>query len=212
MVANPGLTFERLCDWIDGRLSVEEANAIAMLVAQADESVQRDVAWLRAFQRVSAQTVLAAPPAETHAKLLQQFADFTTRKQSPNLLQRFVASLSFDSLLQPASAGVRSAAGNAPRQLIFTTELADIVLNIQWPESAHHAHIFGQILPTQVTLAPELFAVQLLAGIREFGITMADETGEFDFERVVPGTYQLIFSTDDLNIILPALEMQRPSR
>ena len=55
-------TIERLLDWLEGRLSSEASQAISEQVAVADETVQADVIWLRAFLRLSDTVVLEDPP------------------------------------------------------------------------------------------------------------------------------------------------------
>src|SRR3954470_23139952 len=109
-MANAGsLTFARLIDWVEGRLSAEEAHAVAEQVAAADAAVQADVGWLRAFLDASASIVLAAPPPQVHALLKRQFEAYARSRSQPGLLRQLVAALTFDSGLNPHLAGVRGA-------------------------------------------------------------------------------------------------------
>jgi hypothetical protein len=156
---------------------------------------------------------------------MAHFADFAATHRPPSLLQQWVAALTFDSFFQPNLAGMRSASMDAPRQLIYSSDVADVVLNIQWREGASNATLFGQVLPLG-DLAPEEFAVQLVTEadarntgaaemgtteMREAGITMASATGEFAFAAVAPGNYQLVLTAEGVNILLPALQMQPPA-
>ena len=73
MSENRLMTFERLLDWIEGRLPEEEAAAISRLVSEAGASAQDTVAWIRAFTGFSENTVLAEPPGDLRERLEHTF-------------------------------------------------------------------------------------------------------------------------------------------
>ena len=52
------LKLARLVDWVEGRLSEEEARAVERQVSEADRATREEVAWLRAFARISENTVI----------------------------------------------------------------------------------------------------------------------------------------------------------
>src|SRR3712207_8341585 len=58
------IDFARLADWVEGRLSEEEARAVKEQVAVADSATLADVAWLRKFARAAGGAALESPPAE----------------------------------------------------------------------------------------------------------------------------------------------------
>jgi hypothetical protein len=209
MATNPDLTFERLLDWVEGRLAPAEAQDIAQQVANAGEEIQAQVQWLAAYAKLGDQIVLMAPPPTVRAGLVQRFADYAQAKQQPGFLQRLAAVLSFDSLHQPAQAGLRASESEAARQYVFTTDLADVALNIQPRPYGERLDLIGQILPNTATLAPDAFAVQLLRAKDEVAITLAEEFGEFWFEALEPGDYRLMLSTDILEIELPVFALTR---
>lgn len=197
--------FERLADWVEGRLSEREAREVEERVA-ADEAARTEVEWLRAFAAMSEDTVLDAPPAEVRQELTRRFEAYAERGHPPGLLRRLVASLSFDSGLEPAF-GVRSAAsGEAQRQLIFTTDAAEIALNVSPRPLDGHLDLEGQIFPSD-DADPGSFGVQLLSGTDEVGITATDELGEFGFETVPPGTYQILLGSDRVEILISPIEL-----
>jgi hypothetical protein len=68
------LTFSQLLDWIEGRLTEEEAAEVARLVESADSETKETVAWLRAFARIANEVVLASPPEEVREALVARFA------------------------------------------------------------------------------------------------------------------------------------------
>lgn len=209
MAANPDLTFELLLDWVEGRLPSAAAQDVAQQVATASEEIQAQVQWLTAFARLSEQIVLVTPPPDVRATLAQRFADYAHTRQQPGLLQRLVATLTFDNLLQPAVAGLRAGESDSARQYIFATTLADVALNIQPHQQGEQLDLIGQILPNTEALLPDAFAVQLLRDEREVAITLADEVGEFLFEALDPGNYGLMLSTDILEIELPIFALTR---
>jgi hypothetical protein len=201
------ISFERLADWVEGRLSEEEARAVEARVAAADEATRAEVAWLRTFARVSEETVLEVPPAAVREELARRFEAYAEGRRSPGLLQRLVASLAFDSGVQPAF-GVRSAAasGAAQRQLIFTTDAAEIALNVRPRPRDGSLDLDGQVFPAEDE-DPASFSIQLLSGTDEIGMTGTDELGEFGFETVPPGTYQLLVGSERVEILISPIDL-----
>jgi hypothetical protein len=52
-----------------------------------------------------------------------------------------------------------------------------------------------------------IFGVQLLQEGTEVGTTVSDDLGEFAFESVPPGVYEMLLSTDQYEIMLPPVEL-----
>lgn len=200
------IEFERLADWVEGRLPEEEARAVEKRVAEAGEPVRAEVEWLRAFARMSEDTVLASPPPEVHEDLLRRFEGYAREKRRPGILERLVATLSFDGGLQPAF-GVRSArAQESQRQLVYSTDAADIALNVS-PRGGL-LDLDGQVFPTgEDETVP--FSVQLLDDRgAEVGVTATDELGEFAFEAVAPGTYQILLGNGRVEILILPVDLR----
>jgi hypothetical protein len=197
-------SFEQLLDWVDGRLSPIDGEEMARRVAAADAETQTLAAWLRAFRQVSETTVLARPPAELRQRLRQQFKAEHGR---PDFFRRLVASLTFDSSRQWAAAGVRSAAGQGQqRQLLYSTEVADIALNLQPDALGQRLALLGQVFPAADS--SEAYSVQLLRGDREAAITLTDELGEFTIESIAPGVYDMILSSEQVEVFVTNIELQ----
>jgi hypothetical protein len=207
MAENAELTFERLLDWVEGRLSPAEAQQMEEQVADTDAEIQAQVRWLRAFIALGDQVLLLAPPPQVRAFLTRRFAEYAHAQQQPGFFQRLAAVLSFDSALQPAGVGARTGQGNLMRQFVFSTEVADIALNLQPRPRDRRLDILGQILPKEEELALNEFVVQLLRNEEEVAIAMADELGEFMLESLAPGSYQLLLSSDRIEIDLPILAL-----
>lgn len=197
------IRFERLADWVEGRLSEEEARAVEEQVA-ADEATRAEVEWLRAFARMSENIVFAEPPQEVRDELIRRFDAYAEGRRTPGFLERLIANLSFDSGLQPAF-GVRSGSYQeaAQRQLIYTTDAAEVALNIR-PRDGR-LDLDGQVFSAD---DPASFSVQLLSGTDEVGLTATDELGQFGFESVPPGAYQVLVSSGRIEILIPPVELR----
>lgn len=193
-------SFEKLADWIEGRLSSQEAEAIATQVA-ADETLQADVAWLRTFHQNRQQTVFAAPPANLRSELNRQFAAYAAANRPTTLWERITAVLKFDSQTQPTAVGVRSSSATE-RQLVYTTSHADVALTIQLQTLDKTFQLFGQVLPTH-TDTLDTFSVQLFQYNQERIFTTTDEGGEFVLEEMPGGHYDLAIGNDQYQILIP---------
>jgi hypothetical protein len=222
MARSNTLTFERLLDWLEGRLSPPEYSEVADKVALADATVQAEVAWIRAFLQLEGKVVLEAPPSQVHQLLVQRFVDqrqkhhaTVSTPEQPGFFQRLLAALTFDSQLQPALAGVRGIEDHSTRQLIYSTAVADVALDLHREAELGKITLMGQILPTdEFTLAPEATAsdlareacaVQLLQAGSEIAITQSDELGEFTFKQLLPGEYELILTTTTVDLVIPSI-------
>ncbi len=198
--------FARLMDWVEGRLSEQEARAVEEWVAAAGSATQADVAWLRAFARVTEATVIASPPARVREELIERFDAYAEGKQHPSLLQRLIATLTFDSTMQPAP-GLRAArAQDAQRQLVYSTDAADIALIVRPRARDGLLDLHGQILPID-SADTGIFGVQLLQGSSEVAMTATNSLGEFTFEAVSPGVYEVLAGSDRVEIRIPDVEL-----
>lgn len=206
----PGrVSFERLVDWVEGRLTEEQARAVERQVAVADEVTRAEVEWLRTFARLSEDVVLDAPPPEVRGELIRRFEVYARDRREPGLLRRLVATLTFDGGLQPAVAGIRSAgAQEKQRQLVYATDAADVALNIWWRPHDGRLDLVGQVFPTDES-RQTCFGVQLLSDAREVGIATTNELGEFSFESVPSGVYEVLLSGEGIEIRIPRVELRR---
>ena len=206
MAEKDNIEFERLLDWVEGRLSEEEAREVEE-AAMADESIRAEAEWLRAFVRMSEKTTLNKPPPEVREELARRFRSYTEEQRQPGFLERIVATLTFDSNARPAVAGFRSASGGkSSRQLVYDAEVAEIALNVRGRPNNGHIDVYGQIFP-DVEEDPDAFSVQLLKGTNEVGLTTADDLGEFAFEAVEPGTYEMVLSAAQIEFLITPVEL-----
>jgi hypothetical protein len=206
MADSEDVQFARLLDWVEGRLSEEEARAVERQVAAADSATREEVAWLRAFARISEDTVIASPPPRVRETLTERFEAYAQGKRRPGLLEHLVATLTFDSGLQPAP-GLRTAGTpELQRKCTYSTDAADITISVRPRPRDGLVDIQGRIFPVNST-SPGAFGVQLLEGPSEVATTAANDLGRFTFEAVPPGVYEVLASSDRVEIRIPHLEL-----
>ena len=200
------IAFSRLVDWVEGRLSDEEARAIEEQVAGADASTLADVAWLRRFVRATEASILESPPPEVRSALIARFRAHTEGRRTPGLLKRVVATLTFDGGLRPAVGARAADTQGARRQLVFSAGDLDVALNFLPRARDKNFDLDGQVLPRDdVELGS--FGVQLLQNETEFGITVTDELGAFAFESIPSGVYEIIISADRVEVSIAPVEL-----
>jgi hypothetical protein len=208
MPKSEDVEFAKLLDWVEGRLSEQEARAVERQVAAAGRATRAEVAWMRAFARISKDTVIASPPSEVRDTLIDRFETYAEGKQQPGFLERLVATLTFDSNLQPAT-GLRAAGiTESQRQLVYSTDAADVAIIVRPRIRDGLLDVYGQILPSEATDSG-VFGVQLLQGASEVATTATNDLGEFTFEAVSPGVYEVLTGSDRVEIQLPEVELRR---
>ncbi len=206
MADSEDVRFARLLDWVEGRLSEEEARAVERQVALGDSAMREEAAWLRAFARISEDTVIASPPPQVRETLTERFEAYAQGKRRPGLLKRLVATLTFDSGMQPAP-GLRTAGTpELQRKCTYSTDAADTTISVRPRPRDGLVDIQGRIFPVNST-SPGAFGVQLLEGPSEVATTAANDLGRFTFEAVPPGVYEVLASSDRVEIRIPHLEL-----
>lgn len=202
--------FSELIDWLEGRLPPDQARAVAERLETADAATQADLDWLRLFLQARQSVQFASPPPSVRETLKQRFAAYAEARQPPGLFQRWLATLTFDSRAQPATAGLRSAqrADEDPqRQLIYTTEAAEIALTVQPGLPDKNFIVTGQIFPAE-DIPAHMFSIQLLHDVQEVDLAVADELGEFTFADLPAGEYEMVVSAGQYEVVISSLRLQ----
>lgn len=192
--------FELLLDWAEGRLDRAAAESVAADIA-ADEHVREQSEWIRTFLRMSRHTVLADPPAEIRELLVRQFVARRTAMESPGPVARLRAALSFDSFLQPALGGARTAElAGGERHLVYVSPIADVAIDV-YPAGQGTVRAIGQILAPPDS-ASDAATVRLLRDGAETAAVLADEFGDFTLPVLPAGSYELMVGVgpDELTI------------
>jgi hypothetical protein len=200
------IVFSQLVDWVEGRLPEKEAQTVEEQMEVADSATLADVAWLRKFVSATEDSVLESPPPEVRSTLIARFRAHAEGRRTPGLLKRVVATLTFDGGLRPA-VGVRSAGTQgARRQLVYSADDLDVALNFLPRARDKNFDLDGQVLPRDdVELGS--FSVQLLQSETELGITATDDLGAFAFESIPSGVYEIILSTDRVEVSIAPVEL-----
>jgi hypothetical protein len=202
--------FSELLDWLEGRLPPEKARAVAERLEAADAATQADLDWLRLFLQASQSVQFASPPPGVRDTLKQRFAAYAAAREPPSPFQRWLATMTFDSRMQPVTAGLRSAQRaeeGQRRQLIYTTEAAEIALTVQPILPDKNFIVTGQIFPMGDT-PTHAFGIQLLRDAGEVALAAADELGEFTFADIPAGEYDLVVSSGQYEVVIPSLQLQ----
>lgn len=199
--------FEQLIEWIEGQLAAEEAAAVARQLETADEATRSAVAWLQAFYEFSREVVLASPPDEVRRYLARQFEATVEQRNPTGFFSRLVATLTFDSHAQLVTVGARSAAApGQERQLVYTTSLADVVLNTG--TQGERLNLTGQVFPYDDKFLDDVYSVQLLHDAGEQAITSTDDLGEFTFHTIPPGVYDVVLSSQTVEVVILSVELR----
>ena len=200
--------FSELLDWLEGRLLPDDARAVAERLQAADAATQADLDWLHLFMRAQQSVQFASPPPSVRETLKRRFADYAQARQPPGLFRRWLATLTFDSRAQPATAGLRSVADEGPeQQLIYTTESAEIALTVHSALPNKNFIVTGQIFPVG-DIPADSFSIQLLRDVREVDLAVADELGEFTFADLPAGDYEMVVSAGQYEVVIPSLRLQ----
>jgi hypothetical protein len=200
--------FAWLVDWVEGRLSEQQVRTVEEQVAAGGSATRADVAWLRAFARLSEDTVIASPPAEVREALVERFEAYAEGKQHTGLLQRVVATLTFDTNVQAAHGLRAGGVSGLQRQLVYSTVAADVALIVRQRSREMLVDIHGQILPVD-SAHSGVFGVQLLEGSSEVATTATNDLGEFTFEAVSPRVYEALAGSDRVEIRIPNVDLRR---
>jgi hypothetical protein len=196
----------QLADWLEGKLSPEETAELAQLVA-ANPDLQKQVAWLQEFLQISQATTLANPPDSVREAATAAFATYAKAKQPPGLLQTFFATLTADNWQRPALAGVRNISlRSEPRQLIYSSPLADIALNAHMQTGSQQIDLDGQIFLLDNS-DPADFIIQLLQNGVERRLVLADALGKFSLTELSAGQYTLLLSRAGEEIEIGPLDL-----
>ena len=198
-------SFSEMLDWLEGRLPPDEAQAVAERLQAADAATQADLDWLRLFLQARQSIQFASPPPSVRETLKQRFATYAEAREPPGPLKRWLATLISDSRAQPVTAGLRSAAEEGQqRQLIYTTEAAEIALTVQSILPHKNFIVTGQIFPMADT-PTDAFSIQFLRDAQEVALASTDELGEFTFSDLPAGEYHMVVSAGQYEVVIPSV-------
>jgi len=189
------LSPEIALDWIDGRLAKGQENFWRDHLELCKECTQ-DVEGWRELKTNLRRPYLRSASSETIRQVTQIFRPAPPKTESR--LRQVMASLIFDSFLDPALAGARGTSVSA-RQLVMRAEEFDIHIKI-WGDPDHR-QMLGQLLPRSGARFVEAARFHLLQNGERLETASVDETGEFHFLDVPEGDLSLQIDLPNLTVI-----------
>lgn len=143
------------------------------------------------------QTDKSADAPQDSVKWAKNIFRSRVREPKKSLAQKVLAVLQMDLSPDKAAFGERSASALQARQMLFAAGENGIDLRISETEKGA-LNVQGQILG-------ESFA-NCTVKLGEFE-TRANDLSEFKFDEIPAGNYELIFETDETEIVIQALEL-----
>jgi anti-sigma factor RsiW len=196
------ITFARLADLAEGRLSPEEtAEERAHLAACTSCSAQAaQLGHLSALMRADTSE---DAPAELVSSVVRMFRARQAQREEPGLLRRLVAALTFDSSsLQPAF-GVRSGQAAPARQMLFSA--GDLDVDLRLAPGGEGWTVSGQVLGPCEGGEVELVDAEGSTAAR----ATLNELCEFTLLPPTPdGTYALRLRLDGAEVEIPELSLK----
>ncbi len=188
--------FERLIDYLDGRLTGTEANHLSAHLATDCNACAETHIWYVNLKAVVASDDSCEPPPWVLKRAIRMFE---TERARPRLVERVgqkIAALLFDSLTRPAVAGVRSTE-TANRQLLYRA--GDYSIDIQVaPSDQSRADLMGQVLKEGETAFQSVAGLELSLSRKDGTVcsVVTNEMGEFKIKAIQQGNY-------DLSVVTP---------
>ena len=194
------ISFARLADLAEGRLSPEEAGGVRAHLADCTgcSAQAAQLGHLAALMRADASE---DAPAELVSGVVRMFRARRARAGEPGLLRRLVAALAFDSsTLQPAF-GVRSGQAAPARQLLFSA--GDLDVDLRLAQGGEGWTVSGQVLgPCRGG------EVELVSDGRTNARAALNDLCEFALPAVAEGVYTLRLRLDEAEVEIPELGLR----
>jgi hypothetical protein len=195
--------FERLIDYLDGKLTKEEGERVEAHLSTGCTSCAEARDWYVNVRRIAESDDSLEPPAWVLKRAVRIFE----AKRRPRLAERIgqvVASLVFDSLARPALSGVRSTE-TTNRQLLYRAN--DYSIDLQIAPSDAGADLIGQVLREGEAAFESVSNLHLrLTGENSYTAT-TDAMGEFVIRGVEHGVYDLLVELGSNSLIIPGLPL-----
>lgn len=190
------LTTEAALDFAEGRLNKEEAAFWKKHMEICSDCARNVQEWTQLRMDLRRTDLVSAP--ERDLQNVYEILEPGTGGE-PAARRSTLATIVFDSFLQPALAGARGGSGTASRQLVMRAEEFDIHLKI-WGDQ-NHRQLMGQLLPRKGTGFVSAARFHLLCNGERLESTGTDEMGEFRFTDLPEGVLSLQIDLPNLTVI-----------
>jgi hypothetical protein len=198
--------FEKLLDYLDGRLPASDASFVESHISAGCRRCEADRDWYQTLKTLTASDESIEPPPWVLKKAVNLFDDVRQKGGLAKRARRIIAALVFDSLAQPATAGVRSS-GTEGRQVLYRA--GDYSIDIQVSTGDPGWKMTGQILRNDERRFESVKDLPLTVSkqgrvVRE---SVTNEMGEFSIEGTSFGRFDVEVSTPDGPIAVEGLRV-----
>ena len=192
--------FERLIDYVDGRLSEEDQRLVSDHLEQGCKRCDADRRWYGLVASLKGVPEPVEPPAWVFRRAVRLFENKPQTESVGKRAARAIARLMFDSLSQPALAGARSG-GTSSRHLLYAVDDYSIDLRIDGTAETG-LDLIGQVLSTSESGFEGVagIAIDLARQGETVSSTVTDEIGTFKMNRIDLGEYDLQIKARDMII------------
>lgn len=196
--------FEKMIDYLDGRLAATEASVIHDHLAVGCASCNSVSEWYRRVKAIAARDDSVEPPGWV---LNRAFKAFMAHRDSyaSGVPGQMSAVLVFDSLYRTELAGIRST-GAADRQLLYSAGGYSIDLQMA-QAGVSSVNLMGQILKEGEQSFESVVGLplQLVKGGAAAASSITDAVGEFRIDGIICGEYDLYFEGRGRRIVIPGV-------
>jgi hypothetical protein len=200
-------SLEHLINYLDNQLNAGEAARLTAHLSAGCRQCAETRDWYERVRLIAASDESIEPPSWVFKRAVKIFE---TQKTRPSLIERIgqrVASLVFDSLAQPAIAGVRSTE-TTNRQLLYRADDYSIDLQVA-PAERLRADLVGQVLKEGEVAFESVSGLRLEIARRGEPVfsTVTDDMGEFKISGIDYGVYDLRIELENGSITIPGLSL-----
>jgi hypothetical protein len=189
------LNAETVLDLLDGRLDQDQEVFWKRHLDVCRECTQEAERWKELSSHLKRSSLKSASE-QVLQKAMEIFPNAPEGERNP--IRSVLASIVFDSFLQPAFSGARGATSTA-RQLVMHAEEFDIHVKI-WGDD-NHRQMLGQLLPRSREDFVQRARFHLLRNGERIETTAVDDMGEFHFIDVPEGNLSLQIDLPNLTVI-----------
>jgi hypothetical protein len=197
------LTNEAALDLVEGHLSREQETIWARHLETCNNCANQLLAWRQLSVDLKRSHLMSAPDQDLR-KVISIFQPQPAGSEST--IRTILASIVFDSFLQPALGGARGGTTSTARQLVLRAEEFDIHIKI-WGDR-DGKQMLGQLLPRHGKGFVGSARFHLVRNGERVESTTTDETGEFRFTDVPEGDLSLQIDLPNLTVV-GALNVQQ---
>ncbi|HEU4386636.1 MAG TPA: hypothetical protein VFV34_02480 [Blastocatellia bacterium] len=197
--------FEKLVDFLDARLTEEEAHQIDLHLTQGCAVCSKDRAWYQTLKSIVSADDRFRPAPWVRRRALDIFENERFRSDRLIDTARAAARLVYDSMQRLSTAGARPL-GASGRQLVY--QAAGYNIDIQIAASAKEGvDIMGQILREEEAGFGSVtgLLIDLIQDHREVWSTTTSSFGEFTMHEIDSGDYDLRVETGEAVITIERL-------